>query len=254
MKNIESCQYQAALAISGCWKGTNRDRLYQELGWESLSDRRWLRRLVQFYKIMNNMTPQYLIDPVPNLREHLFGTRLTNALHPVSSRTDKYKNSFYPNTVSSWNDIGPEIRSIQSISSFKTELLEVIRPPKKSMYDIHNPEGTKLIFQLRLGLSKLKLHKMNHNFKDTSNSACACGSKRESTSHYLLSCKMFHQERKDLLNSLNPILIRNNLILNEDEKVALILYGGKSLTLEENRSILNATIKYILDTKRLSHI
>ena len=48
-KMIESVQYNAALAITGAIKGSSRDRLYQELGLESLSDRRWYRRLVYFF-------------------------------------------------------------------------------------------------------------------------------------------------------------------------------------------------------------
>ena len=41
---IESVQYNAALAITGAIRGSSRDRSYQELGLESLSDRRWYRR------------------------------------------------------------------------------------------------------------------------------------------------------------------------------------------------------------------
>ena len=37
---IESMQYNAALAITGAIKGSSRERLYQELGLESLCDRR----------------------------------------------------------------------------------------------------------------------------------------------------------------------------------------------------------------------
>ena len=59
MERVEKIQYQAALAITGTWKGTTRNKLYEELGWESLSDRRWSRRLFQFFKIRNNMTPPY---------------------------------------------------------------------------------------------------------------------------------------------------------------------------------------------------
>ena len=40
MDSVEKIQYQASLAITGCWKGSSRDRLYEELGWESLSDHR----------------------------------------------------------------------------------------------------------------------------------------------------------------------------------------------------------------------
>ena len=37
MNRIESLQYQAALAVTGAWQGTNTDKIYEELGWESLS-------------------------------------------------------------------------------------------------------------------------------------------------------------------------------------------------------------------------
>ena len=33
------------LAITGAIRGTSKAKLYQELGFESLKDRRWLRRL-----------------------------------------------------------------------------------------------------------------------------------------------------------------------------------------------------------------
>ena len=65
MNLIEQVQYKAALLVSGCWQGTSRERLYQELGWESLSDRRWCRRMTMFYKILNGMAPSYLRDHIP---------------------------------------------------------------------------------------------------------------------------------------------------------------------------------------------
>ena len=37
MNLIEKIQYNAALIVSGCWQGTNRDKLCCELGSESLS-------------------------------------------------------------------------------------------------------------------------------------------------------------------------------------------------------------------------
>ena len=36
-KRLERIGYSAALAVSGAWKGTNIDRLYEEPGWESLT-------------------------------------------------------------------------------------------------------------------------------------------------------------------------------------------------------------------------
>ena len=65
-KSIESVQYNAALAITGTIKGTSRERLYQELGFESLRDRRWYRRLVYFFNIVSLKSPAYLTSLLPD--------------------------------------------------------------------------------------------------------------------------------------------------------------------------------------------
>ena len=39
-RKLEQSQYSAALAVTGAWRGTNRQRLYEELGWENLYERR----------------------------------------------------------------------------------------------------------------------------------------------------------------------------------------------------------------------
>ena len=62
---IESVQYNAALAITGAIRGTSKEKLYQELGFESLKDRRWLRRLCHQYKIVSAKQPAYLYDLIP---------------------------------------------------------------------------------------------------------------------------------------------------------------------------------------------
>ena len=51
MDALERIQYQAGLIVSKCWRGTNREKLYDQLGWESLSDRRIFRRFCLYYKI-----------------------------------------------------------------------------------------------------------------------------------------------------------------------------------------------------------
>ena len=43
-----------------CSKVRTDTKLHEELGWESLSDSRWCRRILQIHKIKNNMTPSYL--------------------------------------------------------------------------------------------------------------------------------------------------------------------------------------------------
>ena len=42
---IESVQEKAVLAVTGAIRGASKEKLHQELGFQSLKDRRWLRRL-----------------------------------------------------------------------------------------------------------------------------------------------------------------------------------------------------------------
>ena len=67
---IESVQYNAALAITGAIRGTSKEKLYQELGFESLKDRRWLRQLCDLYKIVNTKQLAYLYDLIPPFQDH----------------------------------------------------------------------------------------------------------------------------------------------------------------------------------------
>ena len=61
MECLEKLQYQAALAVTGCWKGTNRGELDEELGWESLAHRRWARRITHFFKIIHTKSSGCMI-------------------------------------------------------------------------------------------------------------------------------------------------------------------------------------------------
>ena len=57
MEKLERIQYQSALAITGAWQGSNCSKLNEELGWETLSDRRMSRRILQIHKIIDNKNP-----------------------------------------------------------------------------------------------------------------------------------------------------------------------------------------------------
>ena len=65
-QNIESVLYNAALAITDAVRGTSREKLYQELGFESLQQRRWYRKLCCLFKIMKSQSPSYLFQLVPS--------------------------------------------------------------------------------------------------------------------------------------------------------------------------------------------
>ena len=163
MELVERVQYKAALFVSWCWKGTSREKLYDELGWESLSDRRWARRLTIFYKIHNGLAPSYLTDHIPRRNIIDFHLRNRNE-NPPLSRTQRYENSFFPYTIKSWKNLDNEAKSKPSVQSFKKYLNDFIRPLGHPVFEIRDIFGIKLLTKIRVGFSDLRDHRFNHNF------------------------------------------------------------------------------------------
>ena len=155
MEKVERVQYQAALIITGAWRGSSRSKLYEELGWESLTDRRWCRRILQIHKITNNNTPCYLKNKLPCIRRPLYSQINSNTFHKIRCKTDRYMDSFFPDGINSWNNVIPYFKEIPSIGILKNHVLSLIRPEEKSIFGVHDSSGLRYLFQLRIGLSPL---------------------------------------------------------------------------------------------------
>ena len=64
-QKIESVQYNSALVITGAMRGPSKEKLYYELGLETLEKRRWYRELCCFFKIFRNRSLEYLLNIIP---------------------------------------------------------------------------------------------------------------------------------------------------------------------------------------------
>ena len=141
---LESVQYDAALAITGAIRGPSREKLYQELGLESLKSRRWYRKMCLLFKLKKNKYPSYLFDIIPKV----LSTRTTrnhNNIPLFNVKHEYFRNSFFPSTVIEWNKLDNNIRNSESVSAFKKQILKFIRPSPNSTFNVHNPHGIKLL-------------------------------------------------------------------------------------------------------------
>ena len=59
---IESVKYNAALGITGAIRRASKEKLYQELGLDTLRNGRWLRRLSYLCKIISNKLSNFLYE------------------------------------------------------------------------------------------------------------------------------------------------------------------------------------------------
>ena len=164
MNLIEQVQYKAALIVSGCWQGTSREKLYSELGWESLANRRWYRRITLFYKILNGLTPSYLSGYIPIQKVARYNLRKKSEFYAPATRTLRYEHSYFPFCIAEWNQLDINLKSLPSLSQFKIQVLKLMRPTEKSVFGIRDTPGVKLVTKLRVDFSDLRDHRFSHNF------------------------------------------------------------------------------------------
>ena len=149
-----------------------------------------------------------------------------------------------------WNKLDPEIQNASSLNIFKNNILKFIRPTANNILGCYNLTGIKYLTRLRLGLSHLHEHKFKNNFQDTLNPFCTCGCNIENTCHFLLHCPNFLTERNTLLNKITNI--DSNILNQADATVTKALpFDNAKYSNEINLQILNASINFILTSKRL---
>ena len=78
-------------------KLTSHCNLYEETGWDTLDTRQKNHKLTLFHKIINNKTPQFSRDIVPNsVGSHAHNTRQTNNILNINTLTNIYAEYFLP--------------------------------------------------------------------------------------------------------------------------------------------------------------
>ena len=173
-------------------------------------------------------------------------TRRSDNIPLIGTKHNFFQNSYFPAAIKERNSLDIDIRKSDSISIFKKCILSFIGPLPNKVSNSHNPQGLKLLTRLRLDL---RYHKFNHNFLDTINPLCRCGSDIKTTLHFLLCCPKFMECRNTLLSEISEInselITRNDLALIET-----LLFGDNLFSQYDNSGILDTTIAFIVTSKR----
>ena len=202
---LENVKYRACIAITGAIQGTFRERLYRGLGLESLTDRRWIRKLVIFYKIINGV----------------FITRSSdlNKIKGIPSRTEQFKYAFFPLCINKWNRLDNMIKKSVIIKCHESMLMKCFSLYERSLFSIHDPTGVKLLARLRSKFSHLNEQRFRHNFKDNV-AMWECGT--DTTEHFLLRCHFFVTERQNLFNNAYDKHFFSSQNLSEESMIHIL--------------------------------
>ena len=184
-QQLEQTQYKAALAVTGAWMGTSRKKLLEELGLETLYNRRrWCRRLCHFFSITTSKSPDYLFNEIPERRSIDYNLRNLRCYEQNVGRTMGFSSSYFI-TQYEWNLLEKSVQDSPSLAVFKSKLLRIIRPEKNPVYNIYDILGIKLPTRLRVNFSPLNEHRFRRNF-DSLSPICICSTGKEDMS--ITSC------------------------------------------------------------------
>ena len=245
-QKLEDVQLEAARIVTGCKSHTSHRELYHELGWQTLSQRRDVHKLVKLYCIIKYESPKYLSNIVHELRfQHNHDTRAasTNQICLPKCKKEVYKKSYFPSTCKAWNNLKPDIKNAQNKNSFQ-HLLYISYNTCERIFCHDIPRQTQVAFsQLRVGFSNLNNDLYVRNCIDKPD--CDCGHPKENAKHFLLCCPNFIPQRTQLLDNVRKITKALSITTNT------LLYGHKNINLEDNITILKHTCNFISETKRI---
>lgn len=111
---IKHVQIEATRTVTGIIVNYFKIILYSELNLETLQSRRDEYKLIIFYKIINGLAPQDMLDWI--LTEHPYNIRSNELFSYLPLYT--YYNSFAPSTCKLWNNLRAEKKISSTLSFF----------------------------------------------------------------------------------------------------------------------------------------
>ena len=258
-QRIEAIQLDAARTCTGALLSTNRNSLLNELGWNTLADRRQNHKLILYYKIANRLTPHYLYDLLPRRVADISNYPLRNSQNRslFRARTTRYKSSFLPSTTVLWNNLPDRIKFSPSLPSFKQNLNNTIKlsPPPDWFYT-----GSRYanILHTRFRLNNPTLNAYLFRTGRSPTCSCSCGHRLENIKHFTLDCPHYAAQRgrllADIRNLLAPGLHPHMLIdLDHNHLLTLLINGSADFDVIINISICNAFQHFLISTGRFQY-
>ena len=153
---LEKIQNEAARIVTGATKLVSIHALLSHVGWESLSSRREKHKLILYYKMQNDLVPDYLSSLVPPTVGSTVVNNLRNDsdLRTISANSKLYYTSFLPSVTRSWNELSENIKDSTSVAAFKHKL----QGTTLAYFNAGKRLGQVYHARLRLNCSSLRHH------------------------------------------------------------------------------------------------
>ena len=123
INQLEMVQHRSAWYVMNDWgRLSSVTAMLNELGWQSLAQRRLNSKLIMMYRITHHLiaipaTPPYITVSTNQTRGHHF------KLFMPSSHINNFQQSFFVSTVQPWNNLNSTIIEAPTLPMFKARLL-----------------------------------------------------------------------------------------------------------------------------------
>ena len=178
-------------------------------------------------------------------------TRANGTYIKQKFKSVNFSKSFFPLYSEMWSKLDKNIREEPDLNEFKSKLKATFKPKRHRHFSFGSKYGNTLLCRLRLGRSFLRSHGFAINLSETDK--CLCGN-IESSTHYLLDCAQFDEQRRNLFDSLSKIM--PNFGTKSKFYKTKILLNGINLENDDpdcrNKQISLSVQNYILNTGRFS--
>lgn len=236
---MENVQLNFARCVTGAKRGTSHKLIYDEISWQTLSERRKTNKLKFMQKIVHKQAPPYLVDLLPTVVGHDTPYNLRNRQNhrQYDFHTSKFQHSLLPDCVNMWNELGENVRTIENKELFKETI--ALKNNHNPLFNGINRKLGLIHAQFRMECSNLNSHLFDLHVVD--NSYCSCMNGREDCFHFFFSCPLYNVERLKLFNDVQKLCVVS---------LECLLYGDKKLNLNQNLEIFGYVERFILETGR----
>ena len=249
---LETIQYRAAKLVTGTFHYTSKEKLNQELGWETIQKRGDILGLNIFHKIHLHETRPLIrscMQPLDCQNIHNIRSKTKGGYLPYKRYGVKFTNSFFPYFSGLWNSLPIHVQC-KNLTDFKEYTNKELKPSKFKHFSRGNKLSNSLLTKIRVGRSDLNQHRYTIGISDTPE--CICHHKEDSPLHYFIDCFLYMPERQILFELIEHYIPKFKN-LSKQKKLDIILNGIDPENpdfLPTNTTLTIAVQKFILQTKR----
>ena len=258
---LEKIQYFAARIATSTPKCSSTEKLYKDLGWETVSNRIKFLAISLFHKIHTNATRPLTRECLPprNLQSDLTRSgklyqEFPYPRHVLEKTLDK---SFFSIAAKQWDSLPADLKQTWDFPEFKERLVNILKPRKCRLYNIGTKFANSIHTQLRIGRSNLNDHLFSIGRSNTK--GCLCGCPNESVDHVLLDCFLYSNERNILfsyLKNTRNVLCSEFNTYNRKALVSVLLFGEHPCDFDRypyNKLLFKAVQNFLVKTGRLKY-